>query len=98
MIGQLLEGSGWIELLAEAGITTSGVAQSFLTTSHIKKTRRSHEFTLAALYLLKREAFSCPNDEDLEFSTWQNKMEARLSMYVLLAHLHPIFPKLETIS
>ena len=37
VIGQLLEGSSWIELLVEAGITTSGVTQSFLTTSHIKK-------------------------------------------------------------
>ena len=81
VIRQLLEGSGWIELLVEAGITTSGDAQSFLTTSHIKKTRGSHEFTLAALYLLKCEAFSCPNDADLEFSTWENKMKASSSMY-----------------
>ena len=38
-LGDLLEGSGWTSALVEAEIATSGVAESFLKTSHLTRTR-----------------------------------------------------------
>lgn len=33
----LLEGSGWMGALVQAGVTTAGTAESFLKASHINK-------------------------------------------------------------
>ena len=38
-LGDLLEGSGWTSALVEAEIASSGVAESFLKTSHLTRTR-----------------------------------------------------------
>ena len=38
-LGDLLEGSGWTNALVEAEIASSGVAESFLKTSHLTRTR-----------------------------------------------------------
>ena len=37
-LGDLLEGSGWTNALVEAEIASSGVAESFLKTSHLTRT------------------------------------------------------------
>jgi len=57
LIGKWLDGSGWTSVIAEAGVTTSGVADSCLTSSHVKRSRYAHEVTIAALQYLKLEAF-----------------------------------------
>ena len=38
-LGDLLEGSGWTSALVEVEIASSGVAESFLKTSHLTRTR-----------------------------------------------------------
>ena len=38
----LLERSGWTGELVQAGVATSGKADSFLKTSHVTPTRRAH--------------------------------------------------------
>ena len=38
----LLESSGWTGALVQAGVATSGKADSFLKASHITPTRRAH--------------------------------------------------------
>ena len=38
-LGDLLEGSGWTNALVEAEIASSRVAESFLKTSHLTRTR-----------------------------------------------------------
>ena len=47
-IGDLLECSGWTDALIEAGVSSSGTADSFLRASHLTKTRRVHQVTLLA--------------------------------------------------
>lgn len=51
-IGDWLEGSGWIQALVQAGVSTMGKAQSFLNAQHITRTRRAHQVTAASLYIL----------------------------------------------
>jgi hypothetical protein len=36
MLGHWLKGSGWVQCLIQAGLATSGVAQSFIGCSHVK--------------------------------------------------------------
>ena len=55
-LGDLLDSSGWTTALCEAGIATSGTADSFLKASHLTRTRHSHQVTLLALSKLQHEA------------------------------------------
>ena len=38
-IGSLLKGSGWTSVLTNAGVASSGTAESFLTASSVTRTR-----------------------------------------------------------
>ena len=48
-LGDWLQGSGWVEALVHAEITTAGTANSFLRAAHVARTRRAHQVTAAAL-------------------------------------------------
>ena len=55
MLGDLLKDSGWTGALTEAEIATAGTAESFLSVSHVTKTRQAHQVTGSSLYLLSKE-------------------------------------------
>ena len=57
-LGDLLEGSGWTGALTQAEIATPGTADSFLKASHVTRTRRAHQVTASALYLLLQKAYT----------------------------------------
>ena len=46
LIGDWLHGSGWINLLVQANVTTSGKAESTLSSSHVTITRHIHQITI----------------------------------------------------
>ena len=56
-IGNWLNGSGWAEVLVQAEITTAGTADSMYKATHLARTRRAHQITDAALYILKHHAY-----------------------------------------
>ena len=58
VLGDLLDGSGWTGALVQAGVTTSGTADSFLKASHVTRTRRAHQITASSLYLLLQKAYT----------------------------------------
>ena len=82
VLGNLLKDSGWVNVLEDAKVLPSGVAESVLSASHIKKSRHAHEVTLAALYVLKKEAYNarCLYDE-LDFEQWCIKMKEKSVMF-----------------
>lgn len=49
-IGSIVRDSGWTDVLVDANIATSGVADSFLSASHVTKTRYAHQVTVCALF------------------------------------------------
>ena len=59
---------------------SAGTAESFLKVSHLAKTRRAHEITAAALYVLQQSAYDhykavLPRSEaPLELNAWCGKM------------------------
>ena len=58
MIGDMLEGSGWVDALIKSGLGSPGVVESFLSSSsHVKRTRYAHEVTACTLYSLLRQAY-----------------------------------------
>ena len=82
--GCLLEGSGWSTLLTNAEIATSGRAQSFLSGSHIYRSRYMHQVTVIALYILMLRAYEEYRNENrlyyvaapyriMELDEWLNK-------------------------
>ena len=78
-VGDWLKGSGWVEALVQADIATTGTADSFLSVAHVARTRRAHQVTLAALYILKFRAYNrycLSNGQDmLEFKQWCSQRE-----------------------
>lgn len=80
MVADLLEGSGWCAALTEAGIATSGTADSFLKVAHLTKTRHAHQVTAMSLAKLQSDAFtlmSHSDDEERSFGVWKDEMGAR---------------------
>ena len=57
-IGGFLDSSGWTSALCEAGVATSGTADSFLKAAHVTKTRRSHQITALTLTKLREHAWN----------------------------------------
>ena len=57
MIGDVLEGNGWVDALIKSGLDSAGVVESFLSSSHVKRTRYAHEVTACTLYSLLRQAY-----------------------------------------
>ena len=76
-IGDLLESSGWTTALCEAGVATSGTADSFLKASHLTRTRHGHQVTVLALHKLQRDAFQTLDgydDDENAFESWRIEM------------------------
>ena len=63
IFGDLLDSSGWTAALVQAGVASSGTADSFLKAAHLTRTRRAHQVTASSLYLLLVDAYSECNKE-----------------------------------
>ena len=80
-LGSWIEDSGWTSVLVQAGVTTSGTADSFLKASHVSRTRHAHQVTAAALYILMDKAYKTyregvdEGEEPKSFSDWRKQAE-----------------------
>ena len=85
MLGKWLSGSGWAEVMCNAGVATQGVAESFLSASHVTRTRRAHQVTAASLHILMSKAYSVyqaksrENEQEnlLSKEEWKDAMSKR---------------------
>lgn len=70
MLGKWLTGCGWSEIMYSAGVATQGIAESFLTASHVTRTWRAHQVIVASLHILqKKKAYSAYKDKLEETET-----------------------------
>jgi len=46
MIGKWPPGSGWTDILRKVGVATAGMCKSLLKSSHVKRSRYTHEVSL----------------------------------------------------
>ena len=76
-LGTLLQSSGWTGALVEAGVASSGTAESFLSASSVTRTRQMHLVTACCLYMLRKEAYNYQCEEEnegaLDFEDWCEK-------------------------
>ena len=83
MLGKWLTGSGWSDIICGAGVATQGVAESFLTASHVARTRRAHQVTAVSLHILTNKAYETSkikvdkNDRPLSLEEWMKAMEKK---------------------
>ena len=56
-LGDWLKEAEWCHVISEVDIATSGKAESFLTASHVKRTRYGHEVTAAVLHILMNKSY-----------------------------------------
>jgi len=80
MVGHFLNGSGWTQCLIQAGVATVGVAESFISASHVKRTRYAHTVTAAALYVTLHRSYEhyCHDnagDAVISFGKWRADLE-----------------------
>ena len=83
-MGKILAGSGWDKVLATSDVLTSGRASSALSDSHVKRTRYAHQVSLAALHLLKLEAYDNYINEfgpSEPFDIWDARMSSNAATY-----------------
>ena len=71
-----------MQVLVQAEITTPGMADSFQCTAHVTRTRRAHQVTGTALYILQHRAYNryCEReateaDDQLKFEDWSCQRE-----------------------
>lgn len=75
-LGDYLEDSGWTIALTQAGIASSGTADSFLKAAHLTRTRHGHQVCALALYKLQQDAFlstEALHDEENK-EAWRQEM------------------------
>ena len=74
-LGTLLQDSGWTSAITEAGVASSGTAESFQHASSVTRMRLAHQITACSLYTLMKEAYKdyCsenPDRQTLSFEEW----------------------------
>ncbi len=73
-IGDFLDCSGWTSALCEAGVATSGIADSFLKAIHLTRTRHSHQITALVLANLRQNAWESSEATHDDFERWKLEM------------------------
>ena len=62
-------------------MASSGTAESFLSVSHLTRTRHAHQITLLTLHKLQKEAFLFSNSCQSE-SDWRDDMLQKSSTFM----------------
>jgi hypothetical protein len=88
LLGQWLKGSGWMELIVKAGISSSGIAESYLRGCHVTRCRQAHTVTAASLYIMMKRSYNeyCAEHQERmeqfeEFNEWRSKRELVSPMF-----------------
>ena len=58
VLGNWLDGSGWVAIMATANVTTEGRADALQSGSHVSKAQWAHQVTAAALFHLQNQAYT----------------------------------------
>ncbi|KAI0232527.1 hypothetical protein LSAT2_017177 [Lamellibrachia satsuma] len=73
-----LEGTGWVEALAQAKVVSTGAADSYLAASHVTRTIHTHHVTASNLHILLKKYYSLytslePGGHTEAFDHWCNR-------------------------
>ena len=82
ILGDWLQESGWTVVLKKANLNNPGVVESFLSDSHVKRSRYAHKVTACSLYILLNMAFT----EQNEYEDMKTFISERCSKYPLFKY------------
>ncbi|XP_044175497.1 uncharacterized protein LOC122958628 [Acropora millepora] len=89
VLGKWLTESGWAEMIINAEVARSGVADSFMKGKHVTRTRRAHQVTAACLHTLMTNAYKANTEdatlENIEcpsFKEWREKQESKSPQFL----------------
>ena len=93
-VGQVEDGSGSSAIMAEAGVTTFGVAESCLHCAHISLSRYLNTVSACVLYIMLRDSFQEYIDEfpegsqPIDIDKWcEDQKSPMFRFYLLLLNL-----------
>ena len=72
IIGDWLNGSGWIEVYEKSTVSTAGKIESFLSGKHVKRSRYAHQVTLATLLHLAWKAYM--DSSATTYAKWKEEL------------------------
>ncbi len=80
LIGDWLAGSGWVEAITAAYVTTEGRVDGLLKGSRVTRGQWAHQVSAAALYVFQKRAYAAFKEElatenTLEIDDWCNHMQ-----------------------
>ena len=82
VLGDWLDGSGWVAIMAAPNVTTEGRADALQSGSRISRAQWAHQVTAAALFCLQHQTFTAfkegleaDNLEGKPFDEWCADME-----------------------
>ena len=84
-LGDLLDGSGWTNVLTQAGIATPGTADSFLKSAHVKRPS-----ALSIMHRTAYDAYCLDTSEPLPFDDWcvqQVEASPQFHYWYMVMHL-----------
>lgn len=87
VIGDWLEDSGWVEVLVQAKVASTGTAESFLKASHVTRTRHAHQVTASSLYILLKKSYDCylksleAGDRQESFNEWCDRCKQEVPQF-----------------
>ncbi len=85
-MGDFLQGSGWPEVLAEAGIAlTVAAAISYLRANDPMRIRYAHQITVMVLDSLLKQAYEDSGNE-MTFDDWVCSLQREANSAVLVTH------------
>jgi len=78
-IRDYLSNSGWTAALTQAGVASSGIADSYLRCCHLTRTRRAHQISAISLANLQNQAFLSTGEADTDDAkeAWRQNMIKR---------------------
>ena len=91
LIGDWLEGCGWVEIVNKSGISTTGRVEHFLIGKVIKRTRYAHQVTLYCLGTLYESAKKKIGVTEQEFSKMVTDSPTAKFWYTVIELQHILF-------
>ena len=82
-LGDYLDSSGWTTALHQAGVASSGTADSFLSAAHLTRTRHGNQVSALALSKLQHDAFLSNeglHDEETKVA-WRQQMVEKIPTF-----------------
>lgn len=89
-MGNWLDDSGWTSALIQANVASSGTADSFISASHVTKTRHAHQVTAASCHLHQAYTEQCPPNKDeitVSFEQWLTVLSLEIMLLVYVRSL-----------